>query len=201
MNDTETIRSLTTLVAVVLGFILGQIAEWLRSRKSGRKLIETTQTLVALELARNHSMLIDYWRRVASAYDPCHAENGVLNYIKVARAVIKFPFPPIGKNVWLASFNKLPLAYSPETLTELWSSYEAFEQLQMLYEQLESLERNSEDAGRYSESKGDWPTGILSQLVGSAHFSNRAEHLAQQFEIQMRCALGSLFIELPSKTT
>lgn len=197
MNDPETIRSLTTLFAVILGFILSQIAEWFRSKKSSRKIKASTQTLVDLEVARNRSMLADYWHRVAVADDSWRDENGALKYIKVARSIIKVPFPPVGKNVWLASFSNLALSYSSEALTELWSSHEAFDQLRDLYGQLESLERNSEDVGRHSESRSDWPTGILSKLVGSAHFANKAEHLAQQFEARMRCALGNSFVEFP----
>lgn len=197
MSDPETIRSLTTLGAVILGFVLGQMAELIRSKRSDRKLKAATRALVELESARNCAQLANYWHRVIASYDSWREEDGALNYIKVARAVIKFPFPPVGKSVWLASFNNLASAYSPEELAALWSTHEAFDQLCLLYGQIELLDRKSEDVGRYSESRSDLPTGILSQLVGSAHFSSGAEQLAQQFETQMRSVLGQTFTEFP----
>lgn len=197
MGDPETTRSLTTLGAVILGFVLGQLAELIRSKRADRKLKGSTRTLVELEVERNRSLLSDYWRHVIVSSDSWRGEDGALNYIKVARAVIKFPFPPVGKSVWLASFNNLASAYSSRELPALWSSHEVFDQLRLLHGQMEFLNRDSADVGRYTESRSDLPTGILSQLVGSAHFASGAEHLAQQFETQMRNVLGQLYVEFP----
>ncbi len=197
MVDSEITRSLTTLGAVILGFVLGQVAELIRSKRTARKLKGSTRTLVELETARNRSLLSDYWSSVIASRDSWREKDETLNYIAVARALIKFPFPPIGKGVWLASFNNLASAYSPEELTALWTTHEAFDQLRLLYGQIEFLDRDAEGAGRYSESRSTLPTGILSALVGSAQFADDAKHFARKFETQMRSVLGQTFIEFP----
>ncbi|MHB1334024.1 MAG: hypothetical protein ACYCY1_15650 [Sulfuriferula sp.] len=148
-------------------------------------------------MARNRSLLSGYWHSVIAAYDSWCEEDGALNHIKVARALIKFPFPPLSKSVWLASFDKLSSAYSPAELTTLWSTHEAVEQLRLLYSQIEFLSRDAEDVGRYTESRSDLPTGLLSHLVGSAHFADGAMHLAQQFELQVRTVLGEVYEVFP----
>lgn len=197
MNDAETSRTLTTLGAVVLGFVLGQLAELIRSKRADRKVRKSTRTLIDLETARNRSLLSDYWGTVIACSDTWRGEDGVLNYAKVARALIKFPFPPLSKSVWLASFDKLASAYPAGELASLWETYQAFDQLKLLHGELQLLNREAEDAGRYTESRSDLPTGIISQLVGSAHFADGATHLAERFEAQARIALAGAYVEFP----
>ncbi len=64
MADSETTRTLTTLGAVILGFALGQVAEFFRSKRADRKLKKSTRALVELEMARNRSLLSEYWQSV-----------------------------------------------------------------------------------------------------------------------------------------
>lgn len=195
--DAELLRSVTTLCAVILGFVLGQVAELFRTRRTNKKASTATRIIVELEVEKNRAMLSDYWHKVIASYDLWREEDGAVNYIKLARAVIKFPFPPIGKNVWLASLGNLASSYSPEALTELWGTHEAFDHLLVLHRQMEVLEQGSDSAGRHAESRNDWPQGVLSTLVGSAHFANGAEHLARAFETKMRNALSLSFVDFP----
>lgn len=195
--DAELLRSVTTLCAVILGFVLGQVAELFRTRRTSRKVSVATRAIVELEVEQNRAILSDYWHKVIASYDSWREEDGAVNYIRLARAVIKFPFPPIGKSVWLASLGNLASSYSPEALTELWVTHGAFDHLSVLHRQLEMLEQGSENVGRHAESRTDWPQGILSTIVGSAHFANGAEHLAREFEIKMRGALRQSFVDFP----
>lgn len=195
--DAELLRSVTTLCAVILGFVLGQVAELFRTRRTSQKVSVATRAIVELEVEQNRAMLSDYWHKVIASYDSWREEDDAVNYIKLARAVIKFPFPPIGKSVWLASFGNLASSYSPEALSELWGTHGAFDHLSVLHRQMEILEQGSESAGRHAESRNDLPLGFLSTLVGSAHFANSVEHLAREFEVKMRCALRQSFVDLP----
>lgn len=195
--DAELLRSVTTLCAVILGFVLGQVAELFRTRQTSRKASAATRTIVELEMEQNRAMLSDYWHKVITSYDSWREEDGAVNYIKLARAVIKFPFPPIGKSVWLSLLGNLASSYSPGELTELWGTHETFDHLSVLRRQMEILEQGSESAGRYAESRNDLPLGFLSTIVGSAHFANGAEHLAREFEIKMRGALRQSFVDFP----
>lgn len=195
--DAELLRTVTTLSAVILGFVLGQVAELFRTRRTSRKASAATRAIVELEIAQNRTMLSDYWHKVIASCDSWRETDGAVSYIKLARAVIKFPFPPIGKSVWLASLGNLTSSYSPGALAELWGTHEAFDRLSVLRRQMEVLEQDSESAGRHAESRNDMPLGILSTLVGSAHFANSAELFAREFETQMRAALKQSFVNFP----
>lgn len=153
--DAELLRTVTTLSAVILGFVLGQVAELFRTRRTSRKASAATRAIVELEIAQNRTMLSDYWHKVIAS------------------------------------------SYSPGALAELWGTHEAFDRLSVLRRQMEVLEQDSESAGRHAESRNDMPLGILSTLVGSAHFANSAELFAREFETQMRAALKQSFVNFP----
>lgn len=102
----EIFRSITTLGAVMLGFILGQASEWFKSRKKAKKQRSSVRQLIRLETTNNVSHLINFRNSILEKEESWALDDGTFMYVKLADQASRVPFPPItmlwklGEPIW-----------------------------------------------------------------------------------------------------
>jgi len=116
------IQAMITLGAVVLGFTLGQFAEWLKSSNSEKKKAKSLQALIDLEVAKNISQVSAYWDKVLTSNDDLLDEDGDFKSVSLANFVATNPFPVLSLIAWRANLGEIASVYTVKEMEKLWGT-------------------------------------------------------------------------------
>lgn len=133
MAEQDIVRAITTFGAVVLGFGLGQVSEWIKSKKASRKKEQSLRQLINLETENNVFEIKSYWNKIIGSYDSWESENGKFKFVQLAKAAASNPFPFLSTDVWKANLGEVASVYSESELNKLWHFQKKLERLSSLY--------------------------------------------------------------------
>lgn len=185
-----------TIAGVILGFVLGFVADLIRSSLATKLQNESTRTLIQCEIESNKEMLAEYWSTLMAASDSWWTGEGKPDYFHLAHMMIRFTLPPLSKQAWIASFDKIPAAYCKDQIKGLWEIHRAFEHLKSLHDRIMLEAHDAESLWRAREASGR-NIATIAPFLAAQEFGNEAAHLANSFEEGVRTILGDQFTEFP----
>ncbi len=140
-----------SIFGVVVGFLLGQMAnvtEWLISSRKENRLI---RLLVALEINQNLALLRDYWHNVTLPPDEeMDRARGVtrvpeIEADRLARRAVEIPLPVLSNKALNSQLAGLPKALDEKTIKLTWHVYEQLNQVEALHAWLVEIMSSSSD--------------------------------------------------------
>lgn len=179
MADTETLRTITTLGAVMLGFMLGQTSEWVKSKRKAKKQRISVRRLIQLETVNNISRLNRFMSSVLEKMSS-DSEDGEFMYVQFADQVSRIPFPPITTEAWRANLGEVASVYDESELERMWCFQRDLEQLHSLH--LFFCEAQSERMAMERLATSEYGHGALRSLIGGNRFANSVEEPAKIFK-------------------
>lgn len=108
--DMKYINPMTTIIAVVIGFVLAEGASWLRARSESKGAANTTRSLVEMEIESNKRLLFEYWRTIIASTDKWYSQEGQFNYVKLGPGNCQNTLP----------FSEQASIYGPYTKTPIY---------------------------------------------------------------------------------
>ena len=202
MDEKKMADFIITIASVVLGFILGQSAEFIKDIKKNRERKKSVKQLVELELNKNKDLLTDYWLSVSKKEKSWFDEKNKFRFIKLAYAINDVPFPRLSRIVWDNSINTIPSIYKNEEIKNIWETFESYDLLLEIREHLFSKENEAQDAGIRAENRinRSGGGGIMSNLLQSMHFSGDASVYAEKFKNVIENVIGKNVIEFVNQS-
>ncbi len=169
MASSEYISPIATVAAVIVGFILSQISEQIKSGQKSRKESVSIKKLIELEISKNSVALHGYLNGILKD-DNCE-EKGEFSAYTFGKRVEVAPFPTLSLDVWKSQLAKLPNIYTTTELSGLWNYFQAIEEIWLLHEHIcEAHNQASVSASRSSVSGNHFAYGLA--------FNNRAKDAA-----------------------
>ena len=179
MAEKEIIRAVITIGAVFLGFILGQVSEWIKSIRFFRQKKRSIRKLIDLEVGENISQIKTYWDKLLKSREAWESEKGKLNWVQLAEDVANDPFPIISDNAWVANIGEVSSAYNESELVELWDIYNNINKLYSLHLFFVEAADERRDTDRfYYETHGSG----MGTLIGGTNFAHRVEGHTLEFK-------------------
>lgn len=180
MIDLETMRSLTTLGAVVLGFVLGQTSEWIKSRKKARKQSKAVRQLIQLETKNNICHIQKLWSAILERKDSWNSEDGTFLYSQLADQASRVPFPPLTTDAWLANLSEVTAAYTEYELEAMWKFQRDLERILSLHAFFCEAQSERRDSSRHSHVVHGSST--MGAIISGFGFSESVKEPAKEFK-------------------
>ena len=140
-----------SIIGVLVGFLLGQVAHVTRWLISSRNEKRRVRLLVGLEINQNLALLRDYWHNVAL---PPDEETDRLRGVKrvpeveadrLARRAVEIPLPILSDKAFNTQLAVLPKAFDEKTIRDTWHVYEQMDQVEALHAWLVEITSNTSD--------------------------------------------------------
>lgn len=180
MSDPETMRSFTTLGAVVLGFLLGQTSEWFKSRRKASKQRRSVRRLIELETRNNISHINKFWDTIIKENEIWKSKDGSFLYVQLAYQASRAPFPPLATDAWLANLGEISSSYTESELEEMWNFQRVIERIHSLHAFFCEAQVERRNSRRHSHAMDG--TAVMGVLVSGADFSESVREPAKEFK-------------------
>jgi hypothetical protein len=175
--DKTSISALSSLIGVILGFVLGQFADWFKSSRLVKRQQKSIRQIIFLEIQKDYRLLSLFWEQIKNSAkivnempaDP--AEHPIAHY------VAKAPFPYLSTAVWDSNLTHISQVYNPEEIKKIWDFYEAVLQLDNLSKSIKHLRESAYLRGN-TESGSLFPSG---KIAASLEFSSDSEKPVELF--------------------
>jgi hypothetical protein len=164
---------LTTLLGVVIGFVLSTLNQWLVDRRKERGEAESVRVILRLEIDTNIEALRQFWAKSTTSSDGTVMEpNNVYRY---AQGLIDTPFPRFKQDAFRSQLHLLAKSLAEQQILDVFRVYDDLDKVEELKNKLEEKKgdiRNVQEIGATS-SEGS--------IVG-VEFGNLAQVLWPQIE-------------------
>jgi len=168
---------LESLVGVVVGFLLSQLAGLMRETATKKKVRRSIRTLLALELDQNLNLLKDYWHDVSLPADEDEPdENPTDRLVRRSREV---PYPPLQAIAWQAHIDRTSEVLNENELKQVWQQYEIIQFLPTLHSRL-SESRPDETAKGYGYLRAS--RALRTQGITAATFTSEPAALMMEYK-------------------
>lgn len=167
-----------SLISVTVGFLLSQLAVFIKGKATERKECSSIRRLLSLELNQNLSMLKDYWHDVSLS--PNEDEPKENHTVRLVRRSQEIPFPSFVSIVWQSHISKLSQFLNEEELKDVWRQYEILRFLPCLHERLSSTETDKTKRV-YGYSRAS--RALRDQGIAEATFNSESAALMMEFKI------------------
>lgn len=164
---------ITTILGVVMGLGSSELTNWRRDKKTKRRKINSTRTLISLENERNIELLKDFWYKLNQS-----DEDEEESKIALSHKLIKMPMPCWDNFMWRKQASLLTITFRDKEIAAISSFNNSLEVLKSIYSKLIYLDaKDREFNSTYASS------GIkLSSLPRSTRFKEEAPGLWDEFE-------------------
>lgn len=164
---------ITTILGVVMGLGSSELSNWRRDKKTKRRKINSTRTLISLENERNIELLKDFWYKLNQS-----DEDEEESKIALSHKLIKMPMPCWDNFMWRKQASLLTITFRDKEIAAISSFNNSLEVLKSIYSKLIYLDaKDREFNSTYASS------GIkLSSLPRSTRFKEEAPGLWDEFE-------------------
>lgn len=167
---------MATILGVIMGLATSEFSYWRRDRKSKKRKINSTRTLISLENERNIELLKEFWYKLNKTEETEALEDD--SKIDMAHRLIKMPKPSWNNVMWKKQASLLAITFSDKEIIAISSFYNCFEVLKSIYMKLIDLDtKDREYNSSYAGSGVD-----LSSLPRSERFHEEAPGLWDEFE-------------------
>ncbi|EKF86572.1 hypothetical protein [Methanobacterium formicicum] len=176
MNITGYIPIISTILGVIMGLASSEISNLRRDRRSKRRKINSTRTLISLENERNMELLKDFWFKL-NKLEEDDVEEGELK-ITLAHWLIKMPMPSWNDLMWRKQASFLPITFIDKEIISISSFNNCLELLKSIYSKLIDLDAKDREYNSTYASSGV----KLSKVSRSNRFHEEAPGLWDEFE-------------------
>jgi hypothetical protein len=167
---------LSTILGVVMGLATSEISNLRRDRRSKRRKINSTRTLISLENDRNMELLKDFWYKL-NKDDETQIIGDEFNILQAHR-LIKMPMPSWNEIMWRNQASLLAITFSDKEIISISSFNNCLELLKSIYSKLIDLDTKDREYNSAYASSG----AKLSTLPSSHRFKEEAPGLWNEFE-------------------
>ena len=165
---------MATILGVILGLATSEFSYWRRDKKSKRRKINSTRTLISLENERNIELLKEFWYKL----NRTDKDSEDISKIDMAHRLIKMPRPSWNDLMWKKQASLLAITFTDKEIIRISSFNNCFEILSSIYSKLVDLD--TKDREYNSTFAG---SGIdLASLPRSKRFHEEAPGLWDEFE-------------------
>lgn len=173
--------SYTPLMATVLGVILGlassEFSFWRRDKKTKKRKINSTRTLISLENDRNLELLKEFWYKLNDNED---SELEADDEIKInnAHRLIKMPLPAWNNTMWSKQAQFLAITFTDQEIVSISAYNNSFQMLKSICTKLIDLDtKDREYNSTYAGNGMD-----LAMIPRSERFREEAPCLWDEFD-------------------
>lgn len=153
-----------------------EISNLRRDRRSKKRKINSTRTLVSLENERNIELLKDFWYKL-NKDEESEAVGDELKII-LAHRLIKMPKPSWNEIMWRNQASLLAITFSDKEIIAISSFNNCLELLKSIYSKLIDLDTKDREYNSTYASSG----AKLSSIPRSNRFKEEAPVLWDEFE-------------------
>lgn len=180
MSDPETMRSVTTLGAVLLGFLLGQTSEWFKSRRKAKKQRESVRSLIELETNNNLSLINNFWNAILGRKESWNSEDGSFPYAQLADQASRVPFPPLTTDAWRANLSEVATAYVESELKAMWKLQRELDRIFSLHTFFCESQNERRNSSRFTHAVHGSST--IGAMISGFGFSDSVREPAREFK-------------------
>lgn len=180
MSDSEIMRSVTTLGAVLLGFLLGQTSEWFKSRRKAKKQRESIRRLIELETKNNVSLIQEFWNAILGKKESWGSEDGSFLYAQLADQASRVPFPPLTTDAWRANLGEVATAYTELELEAMWKLQRELDRIFSLHTFFCEAQNERRDASRFTHTMHG--SSVMGAIISNFGFSDSVREPAREFK-------------------
>ena len=167
---------ISTIIGVVMGLASSEISNLRRDRRSKRRKINSTRTLISLENERNMELLKDFWYKL-NKDEESEAFGDELKII-FAHRLIKMPMPSWNEIMWRNQASLLAITFTDKEIISISSFNNCLELLKSIYSKLIDLDTKDREYNSTYASSGV----KLSSIPRSNRFKEEAPGLWDEFE-------------------
>lgn len=106
------------LIGVVVGFLMELVATQWREHQTEKAEINSTRTMLALEVEQNLERLHDLWGAIEKAI-PRYSGTGSLEEAEWAYALLSIPWPGWDRRAWDELTGRIPRALKSEKIRQV----------------------------------------------------------------------------------
>lgn len=159
-----------------MGLASSEISNLRRDRRSKRRKINSTRTLISLENDKNMELLKDFWYKL-NKDDEIEVVGDELK-ILLAHKLIKMPMPSWNEIMWRNQASLLAITFSDKEIISISSFNNCLEHLKSICSKLIDLDTKDREYNSTYASSG----AKLSSLPSSNRFKEEAPGLWDEFE-------------------
>lgn len=180
MNDHMIVQSVTTLGAVVLGFVLGQVSEWIRYRSRTKAKRKAIRRIIELETRNNISHIQNFWNTILARKTSWTSEDGGFPHAQLAEEISRVPFPPLTTAAWAANLGDIASVYSQYELEAMWRHQRDLERLESYYIFFCEARHERQETNRFSQAMHG--KSIMGTMIGGIGFLESVKEPAKEFK-------------------
>lgn len=175
--DKTIISALSSLIGVILGFVLSQFADWFKSSRQFKKQQKSVRQIIFLEIEKDYRLLSLFWEQIKDSAKVLNEMPADLAEYPIAHYLAKTPFPYLSTAVWDSNLTKISQVYDSKEIKKIWDFYEALLQLDNLSKGIINLRESAYLRGT-AESGSFFPSG---KIVASIEFNSDSEKPVKMF--------------------
>jgi hypothetical protein len=168
----------TPIIATILGVVMGlgssEVSNWRRDRRTKKRKINSTRTLISLENERNIELLKEFWYKLNGTEEVDDDESK----IKLAHRLIKMPMPSWNDIMWRKQASLLAITFEDKEIIAISSFNNCLEILRSIYTKLIDLDTKDREYNSTYAASG----AKLSSIPRSNRFHEEAPGLWDEFE-------------------
>ncbi len=176
LNITNYTPIISTILGVTMGLASSELSNWRRDRKSKRRKINSTRTLISLENERNLELLKEFW------YKLNRTEESEVNHeeskIDIAHKLIKMPIPSWNDVMWNKQASLLAITFNDKEIIAISAFNNCLEVLRSIYAKLIDLDAKDREYNSTYASRGF----ELASIPRSNRFHEEAPRMWDEFE-------------------
>lgn len=162
---------MATCLGVIMGLASSELSNWRKDRKSKRRKINSTRTLISIENERNLELLKDFWYKL-------NKTDLDESKIDLAHRLIKMPMPSWNETMWEKQASLLAITFSNKEIIAVSAFNNCLDILRSIYLKLVDLDtKDREYNSTYAASGAN-----LSPIPRSNRFKEEAPGLWDEFE-------------------
>jgi hypothetical protein len=159
-----------------MGLASSELSNWRRDKRSKRRKINSTRTLISLENERNIELLQEFWDKLNKP-DQTEAGGEGLK-IDLSHRLIKMPRPCWNSIMWRKQASLLAIAFSEKEIINISYFNNSLEVLKSIYSKLIDLDTKDREFNSAYAGNGD----SSSPLPRSKRFHEEAPILWDELE-------------------
>lgn len=175
-NITGYIPIISTILGVVMGLASSEISNLRRDRRSKRRKINSTRTLISLENERNIELLKEFWYKLNNDISTDFVEDD--RKISLSHKLIKMPMPSWNEIMWKNQASLLAITFTDKEIISISSFNNCLKLLKSIYSKLVDLDSKDREYNSTYASSGV----SLSSIPTSNRFKEEAPGLWDEFE-------------------
>ena len=168
---------LTTILGVSMGLASSELSNWRKDKKTKRRKINSTRTLISLENERNLELLKEFWYKLNKTEEDEVIECDDFK-IDMAHRLIKMPMPSWNDTMWSKQAPLLAITFKDKEIIAVSSFNNCLDILISIYSKLVDLDNKDREYNSTYASGG----AELSLIPHSNRFHEEAPGLWDEFE-------------------